>query len=105
MLLRAQILHVRRARLDLDRHSLNHLQSIALDPDDLPGIIRDELDLVQTEIDENLRPDTVVTQVRLEAQFQICLNGIAPLILQPIGPDLVEQADAAPLLIQVPVSY
>src|SRR5688572_4020201 len=101
MLLGAQILHVRLTRLNLDRHSLYHLQSVPLNADDLARIVRNELDLVQSEVDKNLRSHTVITQIRLESQLQIRLNGIASLILQPIGPDLVKQTDAAPLLIQV----
>ncbi len=56
---------------------------------------------MQPEVDEDLRSHAVIAQVRLKSQLQIRLDRIAALVLQPIGPDLVEQADAAPFLIQI----
>jgi hypothetical protein len=46
ILFRPQILHVSRARLDLYRHTLDDLQPIAFDTDNLAWIVRDEPDLV-----------------------------------------------------------
>lgn len=46
ILFRAQVLHVRRAWLNFDRHTLNYPQPIPFDTDDLAWIIRDEPDLV-----------------------------------------------------------
>src|SRR5262249_20123176 len=97
----AQVLHIRRTRLNLDRYTLHHPQSVPLDADDLARIVRDQLDLVQSEVNENLRPYAVITQICLEPQLQVRLNSIAPLILQRIGLNLVAQTDAAAFLIQI----
>ena len=71
LLFRAQVLQVRRTRLNFNRHTLDHLQPIAFDADNLAWIIRDELDLVEPEIDENLCPYAVIPQISFKSQLQI----------------------------------
>ncbi len=56
------------------------------------------LDLEQL---EHVGTDGVITHVGGKAQGHVGLDGIGPLILQMIGPDLVEQADATPFLTHI----
>jgi hypothetical protein len=50
---------------------------------------------------QHIQAHAVVTQVRGEPQAFIGFNGIRTLILELIGPDLVEKANTTPLLTQV----
>src|SRR2546421_3713646 len=101
VLLRAKIADVRLPRGDFDRHALDDFEPVALDPDDLARVIRDQADIAETEVDENLGADPVVAKVRFEAELEVRLHGIAPIVLQLIGFDLVQQTNAAPFLIEV----
>src|SRR5437867_8168233 len=100
-LLRSQVANVRVLRRNLDWHALDNPEPIPLHTDDLPGIVGDQPDLVQSQLHEDLRADPVVPQVRLEAEGQIGLDGVLAFVLQLVRPQLVHQADAAPLLVQV----
>ena len=81
LFLRAQIPQVRCSRRDLDRHPLHHLETIALNPDDLTRIVGDEPDVAKTEVHKNLGADPVITEIRVESQLEVRLHRIAPFIL------------------------
>src|SRR2546422_2805165 len=49
VLLRAKIADVRLPRGDFDRHALDDFEPVALDPDDLARVIRDQADIAETE--------------------------------------------------------
>ncbi len=68
-------------RLNFDRHAFDHFQAVAFDADNFARVVRDQLDLVQAEIRQNLRANTVIPQVSLEAKLEIRLHGVAALIL------------------------
>src|SRR3989454_11680124 len=51
--LRSQIANVRVLRRNLDRHALDDPEPVPLHSDDLPGIVRDEPDLVQPKLDQD----------------------------------------------------
>ena len=55
----------------------------------------------QPEVDEDLRADAVVAQVGGQAELEVGVDGVEPLLLELVGLELVEQADAAPLLGEV----
>ena len=55
----------------------------------------------QAEVLEDLQADAVVAQVGAVAEGEVGLDGVEPLVLEGVGPDLLDQADAAPLLGQV----
>ena len=48
-----------------------------------------------------MRGDAVVALVVTEAEGEVGIDRVEALVLQPVGPELVEQADAAPFLAQV----
>src|SRR3989441_1081697 len=99
--LRSQIANVRVLRRNFDRNALDDLEPVPLHPDDLPGIVRDEPDLVQPQLDQDLRAHAIVPKVRLEAQRQVGLDCVLAFVLQLVRAQLVHQADAAPFLVQV----
>src|SRR6185503_16894513 len=76
-----QIPDIPRVRLNLDRYSLDHFQPVAFDANDLSRVIRNQLDLMQAEIRENLGTDAVIPQIGLEAELEIRLHRVAALIL------------------------
>ena len=55
----------------------------------------------QAQVLEDLQADAVVAQVGAVAQGQVGLDGVEPLVLEVVGADLLDQADAAALLGQV----
>ena len=52
----------------------------------------------EPEVDQDLGADAVVAQVGREAELEVGLDGVAGPLLQLVGAQLVEQADAAALL-------
>ncbi len=78
----------------LDRQLLHDLQPVAFQPDNLPRIIRQQPDRLETQVRQNLRPEAVLAQVHVEAQLLVGLHGIVALLLELVGLDLRRQADA-----------
>ena len=70
-------------------------------PGDLLRIVGQDADAGESEVDEDLRADAVVAQVRRQPEPQVRLDRVEPLLLQLVGAQLVEQPDAAPLLAEV----
>ena len=55
----------------------------------------------QPQIDEDLAADSVVARIRPKSQVLVGLDSVHPLILQHVRLHLVDEADAAPLLLLV----
>ena len=55
----------------------------------------------EPEVDQDLRADAVVAQVGRQAELEVGVDGVVALLLQLVGPELVQQADAAALLGEV----
>src|SRR5262249_20204865 len=66
--LRRQVTAVVLVGRDLDRHALDDAQPVAVDPDHLLGVVRQQPDLPHAEVDQDLCADAVVPQVRAEAE-------------------------------------
>src|SRR5215471_16057198 len=77
-----------------DRHALVYAQAVALESDEFAGVVGDGADRMQPEIEQDLRADTVVAQIGLEAELLVRLDRIGALILQLVRLELVEQTDA-----------
>src|SRR5690606_28093580 len=90
-----------RTRLHLDGLAARDLQAVALEPHDLPRVVRQELDRAEAQVEQDLGADTVVAQVRLEAERLVRLYRVLSLILERVRADLVGQPDAPALLPQV----
>src|SRR3989338_10372147 len=89
------------AGFDFNRNTLDYLQSKTLETHDLPRVVGHETQFFETQIGQDLGPNTIIPEVRLKTQFLIGLDGIIPLILQGIGLQLVDQSDAATLLADI----
>src|SRR4051794_12145503 len=83
------------------RHPIADAQAVALEANHLARVVRDRPDRFEAEVEQDLRTDAVVAQVRLEAETFIRLDRVRAFILQLVRLELVQQADAAPLLIEI----
>src|SRR5580704_11488404 len=98
--LRSQVIDIAKMRNHLQRQAANS-HAVPLETLDLVRIIRQQMHFADAEVAQDLRPDSVVAQILLEAELKVGLDRIHPLILQRVGFDLVTQADSAALLMQV----
>ena len=86
---------------DLQRNPLHHIKAVTFQADDLLGVVGHEAHLPDPQVPEDLGPDAVVPQIRLEAQGLVGLHGVGALVLEFVGPEFVDQADAPALLVHV----
>src|SRR5689334_1020729 len=96
--------HVARALAVLrlhNRHPLVHAQTVALESDQLAGVVGDRANRMETEVEEDLRANAVIPQIGLEAKLLVGLHRVSAVILELVRLELVEEADAPPLLIQI----
>src|SRR5262249_13967760 len=96
--------HVPRALAVLrlhDRDPVVNSQAVALDATQFAGVVGDGSNRTQTQVEQDLRADAVVSQVGLEAELLVGLDGVRAVILQLVRLELVEETDPAPLLVQV----
>ena len=84
-----------------DGQPLDDFETIPLEPHELHWIVRQDPNRGQTEIEQDLRADSVVPEVGLEPELLVRFDGVVSGILELIRLELVEQADAAALLVQV----
>src|SRR5919202_5687840 len=99
--LRLEVAGVLAVRLGDDGDTLVHAQTVPLQPYQLLRVVRDRPDRLDAEVEEDLRADAVVAQIRLEAELLVRLNGVRAAVLELVRLELVEQPDAASLLVQV----
>ena len=83
---------------DLDRHLLDDREPEALDAGELLRVVRQDPDRRQAEVGEDLVADPVLARVGREAELEVRLDRVEPLLLELVRPQLVQQADAAALL-------
>ena len=82
----------------LDRDLIGDRQAVAGQAGDLLGVVGEDADRGQPEVDEDLGADPVVAQVGGQAEPEVGVDGVEALLLELVGPQLVEQADPAALL-------
>src|SRR2546428_9046 len=99
--LRAQVLPVGVVGRDLDRHALGDVQAVALQPDDLLRVVREQPEVLHAQIHEDLGADPVVAQIGLEAERRVSLDRVFTLVLELVGAHLIEEPDAPPFLAHV----
>src|SRR5262249_2018178 len=100
-LLGAQIADVPGARLGLQRRPRHDVDAVGLEAADLLRGVGEEPDPADARVSHALRPDAVVAQILAEAELEIRLDGVATLILERVGANLVCQPDPPALLVEV----
>jgi hypothetical protein len=89
-----------------DRHLVDHFQVEAA-VDECVGLLRvigEEANLTEAQVLEDLDADTILPRVGLVAKRQVGLDGVEPLILKLVGPDLLDEPDPAALLVDTTTS-
>src|SRR5690606_26297055 len=99
--LRRQVAAVEVRRHHLDRLPARDLEPVPLEADDLPWVVREEPDRREPQIQEDLRANPEVPEIRLEAERFVRLNRVLALILERVRADLVREPDPPSLLTQV----
>src|SRR5688500_3972492 len=97
-LLGAEVVHGGVGRLDFEGDALDDAQPRLLHRAQLERVVRHQPDLAQPEVEEHLGALPVLAQVDGESQTLVGLDGVGALVLEGVGADLVDDADAAPLL-------
>src|SRR5262249_30845536 len=87
--------------MDLQRNALDDLEAVAADRHVLGGVIRHQSHPANPEIPQDLAADSVVSDVGWESELLIGRDGVVPLVLQLVGFQLVDEADAPSLLKQI----
>jgi hypothetical protein len=82
---------------DLDGELLDDLEAVAGDGVDLLGVVGEEAHLADAEVEEDLRAGAVLAEVGGQAELEVGLDGVGALVLEGVGLELVDQADAAAL--------
>src|ERR671937_1770884 len=95
---RGEIANVLGGRRGLDGHLFDHLEPEPFDAGDLLRVVREDADRRQAEVGEDLVADPVVAHVGLESELEVRLDGVEPVLLQLVRPQLVQQSDPAALL-------
>ncbi len=79
----------------------SHLHAELLQAADLLRVVRQQADRLHLQRVQHVRRDAVVALVVAEAEGEVGLHGVEAVVLQAVGADLVQEADAAPFLPQV----
>ena len=70
VLLRLQVVLIVLVGRNLDRHAFDDAQAVTVEADDLTRVVREKANVADAQVDKDLRPDTVMTQVGCEAERQ-----------------------------------
>ena len=73
-------------------------------PARLAGLLVSSRTELHPEVGEDLRPDAVVARVGRQPEVEVRVDGVAAAVLQPVGGELVHQADA-PALVAAQVDH
>lgn len=85
----------------LDRLATHNLQAETIQTIDLGRIIGHEAQLMNAQIGKDGGSGSVFAQVGRKAQCQVCLDRVHALILQAIGPQLIDQTNASTFLTKI----
>src|SRR5437016_4393102 len=94
----AEVLPVRLGRGNFDRDTLGDVQPVAFEADDLLGVVGQELQVLDPQVDQDLSSDAVITQIGVESGRDVGLDRVLALILELVRAHLVEEPDPTPLL-------
>ena len=85
----------------LEGHPGGHLDPQFLQAFDLVGVIGQEADGIDSQVPQDEAGHGVVPFVHFVAQEQVGLGGVVAQVLEVVGPQFIQQADAPALLAQV----
>ncbi len=85
----------------LERDALDDLQAVAREADVLVRVVGHQPHAPDPQVAQDLGADAVVALVRPEAELLVRLDRVVALLLELVGPELVDQPDAAALLEEI----
>src|SRR5205823_1973153 len=94
----AEVLAVLGVRGNLDRYALDDGEAVPFHPRALGRIVGEQAQVLEAEVDQDLRAYAVVAQIGFEPQRRVRLDGVHAEVLQPVRADLVVQSDPASFL-------
>src|SRR6476620_9536557 len=97
----AEVVLVVLGRAGDEWYSFHDLEAVALQAYQLPGVVGHDPDGGEPQIPQDLTADTVVPEIRREAEPLVGLHGIVARVLGRIRADLVEQAYASAFLVEI----
>ena len=80
-----EIFFVELRRRNDNRHAFGYRQAVAFKSCAFGGIVRQQANRCQTQVRQNLRADTVITQVGLESEQNICFDSVFARVLKCVG--------------------
>lgn len=76
-------------------------ESVTLQSGPFERVVGHQAHVADAQLADDARAHAVVALVGFEAQFEVGVDGVEPLVLQLVGVDLVAESDAASLLIEI----
>ncbi len=86
---------------DLVVHASRHANSVLLELGDLAWIVGHKRYGRDSKVAEHVRGNAVSPLIVLETEREVCVDRVEPLLLKPIGSDLVAEADAPAFLSKI----
>src|SRR6266498_2292679 len=65
-------------------HLLHHLQAVALESDDLLRVVSQKAELTHSEIEKNLRAESVISQIAWIPEPRVCLDRVESCLLRDL---------------------
>ena len=100
----AQVAEVLGRHVAGQRHPAGDLQAVALEPGALGRVVGQQPHRVHAEVDQDLRAGAVVAGVGGQAEVEVGVDGVGSGVLELVGLQLVQQADA-PALVPADVEH
>ena len=98
LLLGSQVGDVLVVGFGAQRDPFHDLETVAVEPPVLGGIVRHEAHRGDPQVDEDLGADPVLAGVDREAQLDVGLDRVAAFVLEGVGTQLVAEADPPALV-------
>src|SRR5215469_13000173 len=83
------------------RHPFGDMDTVPLKRRDLFRIVGQQTNRAEPELAQHFRSRQINALIGVEAQLLIGIERVEPSVLQPVGPEFVDQPDAASLLREI----
>src|ERR1700719_1734571 len=96
-----EIPRIVRIGLRFDRKLFDNIETVSFESDHFFGIVREETDLADSEVNQNLGTGAVFTEVDRKSQFFIGFNRVEALFLEFVGTNFGRQSDSSSFLAHI----
>ena len=84
-----------------DGHLLHHFQAVTFEPDDLLRIVGQKTELTHSEIEKDLRTESVISQIAGVPEPGICFDRVESLLLQFVRVNFCREPNTASFLAHI----